>query len=94
MKSAGAKWRTWKHNLRKDFILPNEHDPKKLYEPPASSGISEKEWNQFVIASISSDFKVCNILFDILCTTIYYHLYKKQATNNLILGINVVPEIK
>ncbi|XP_057777763.1 uncharacterized protein LOC130996270 [Salvia miltiorrhiza] len=57
MKSASVKWRNWKHALRKEYILPNEKDHVKLYEPPQGSGISEREWNQFVIYCISNDFK-------------------------------------
>lgn len=58
LSSANAKWRQWKHALKKQHIIPFENKLEKLVNPPPGIGIGKEEWKDFVIHSTSEKSRV------------------------------------
>lgn len=73
LKSAGMKWRQFKTNLTKKYVLPYLGRKKKLSKPPKQySFVGRETWKRFVATRTSADWKVCVIFsFRIIYGSIY-----------------------
>ena len=56
--SIGRKFRSFKHHLTKDYIMPYKHDPEHLKEPPSCYNYIEIEiWRKLVMDRLSKKFQ-------------------------------------
>ena len=58
LSSAAKKWKDFKYNVTRQYILPFAHDKEKLKEPPELYKFIEKsQWDAFVASRLSPDFE-------------------------------------
>ncbi|KAL6272264.1 hypothetical protein ACE6H2_022956 [Prunus campanulata] len=58
LSSAAKKWKDFKYNVTKHYILPFAHDKEKLKETPALYKFIEKsQWDAFVASRLTPDFE-------------------------------------
>ena len=56
--SIGRKFRSFKHHLTKDYIMPYKDDPEHLKEPPSCYNYIETEiWRNLVMDRLSKQFQ-------------------------------------
>ncbi|BFG35157.1 hypothetical protein CerSpe_214310 [Prunus speciosa] len=57
LSSAAKKWKDFKYNVTRQYILPFAHDKEKLKEPPELYKFIEKsQWDAFVASRLSPNF--------------------------------------
>ena len=60
LKSAGSKWRQFKTNLTRKYVLPFIGEKKKLSKPLRGNDyVSKETWKRFVRQRTDSNWKVC-----------------------------------
>lgn len=63
LKSAGCKWRQFKTNLTRKFVLPFVGQKKKLARPPKQYAfVGKSSWKKFVAQRSSSSWEVYTLI--------------------------------
>ena len=74
LSSTASKWRQFKYNLAKRFLLPFVDNEEKVRKPPKEYNfISQKDWDSFVGRRESEEFKV--IIYLCRITHMYWIIY-------------------